>query len=383
MKILNFVLDEKFIDGMIESHDMMEGAIHSYACIIDNPANESAFTRVKRHPDRVSFLESSSLITSLMESDVDAVFLHSLESFPIDLIPHIPKHIKVFWFAWGFDIYMLPEYKPFIDIPLYEKRTRKIISESWFATLKKRIKSLGYLTGISCHPYYKALSRIDYFSGVLPYEYDLMLSVPGFHAKKVQYRYMSRHGLTTSCEFTKPTGNNIIVGNSAAPANNHLDVLDYLQKITSHRNIYVPLSYGNVGTYSDKVKEGYTRILGQKFVPLEEFMPRNEFHNLFKSCSIAIYYHLRQQAIGNIRIALQNGCKVFMNENNQAYQYLKSIGLHVFSLQHDFSESSISMSLTQKEIEDNIAIMNKLNSLDYYKMLISGIYSELEQRKKQ
>jgi dTDP-N-acetylfucosamine:lipid II N-acetylfucosaminyltransferase len=48
--------------------------------------------------------------------------------------------------------------------------------------------------------------------------------------------------------------------------------------------------------------------------------------------------HRRQQALGNIGAMLQRGAKVYLDERNVVYQFLKKRGAHVFST-IDFTKS--------------------------------------------
>ena len=91
-------------------------------------------------------------------------------------------------------------------------------------------------------------------------------------------------------------GNNILVGNSAHPENNHLDIAYKLKTINlSNRKIIVPLSYGD-NKYKKIILKKYKNIFGNKFKPLLDFISIKDYLNILKSCNICIMGHLRQQA---------------------------------------------------------------------------------------
>jgi hypothetical protein len=112
------------------------------------------------------------------------------------------------------------------------------------------------------------------------------------------------------------TGINILVGNSADPSNNHLDVLD---KLEAHKNenikIYVPLSYGNQVIAEEKKR------FGDKFIPRTEMMPFQNYLEFMGLIDIAIFNHKRQQAIGNTITLLGLRKKVFIRSDVVQWQF--------------------------------------------------------------
>src|SRR5690606_29664970 len=61
---------------------------------------------------------------------------------------------------------------------------------------------------------------------------------------------------------------NILVGNSADPTNNHIEVLEYLKQFKIQNiNIYTPLTYGNK-IYAKSVINKGIEIFGDKYYPL-------------------------------------------------------------------------------------------------------------------
>lgn len=385
VKIANIVKDEKFIDGLFDSMALLNDKWENDYLLVRNKKPDSY--KYIKNTDKIFFVKSDSIIDYLDNQKYDAVFLHSLPSFPIESIPNINKRIKVFWFAWGWDIYQLPQNKPLIQLDLIKKETQKeldklnnpIVTQKR-KTLKDYLRPIKYLfydspTNRQIKLYYKAIKRVDYFSGVLEYEYDLMKSVPGFRAKQVIFKYASLQTLENQKQPSLYTGNNILVGNSASSTNNHLDIIPYLKKLDlGERKIILPLSYSNTNEYIEDVSNAYTKEFGKNSVMLKEFMPPQEYMEVLLSCSIAIFFMERQQAVGNICLALRNGSKVFLSETNPVYRFFKDLGLKVFSVQRDLVQKEFDSPLSMEDIENNRAILSKRTNKVQYIRDLNYIY---------
>ena len=94
--------------------------------------------------------------------------------------------------------------------------------------------------------------------------------------------------------------NNLLLGNSGAPTNNHIEALKYLYKIKYKGEIVCPLSYSGSESYVQNVCSLGAKLFGSKFTPLIEFMPLNEYQEIINRCGIVWMNHKRQQAAGNL-----------------------------------------------------------------------------------
>lgn len=384
VKIANIVKDEKFIDGLFDSMALLNDKWENDYLLVRN--NKPDSYKYIKNTDRIIFVPKNAILDYLVDKKYDAVFLHSLPSLPIELIPEIDKKIKVFWFAWGWDIYQLPKEKPLIPIKLMKEETQKELDKlktifpSKKKTLKDYLRPLKYLfcdspTNKVVKQYYNAIKRVDYFSGVLEYEYKLMKSVKGFRAKRVSFKYASLHNLENPGVTELYNGHNILIGNSAASTNNHLDIIPFLKKLSlGERKIVLPLSYPNTKDYIEDVSNTYIQKFGKNTMLLKNFMPSQEYSNIVQSCSIAIFYMERQQAIGNINLALKNGCKVFLSETNPVYIFYKNLGLKIFSVQRDLVQKEIDSPLSNEDIENNRAILSKRTNKEQYIRDLNYIY---------
>ena len=69
--------------------------------------------------------------------------------------------------------------------------------------------------------------------------------------------------------------------------------------------------------------------------------------------------HYRQQAVGNILAMLWMGAKVFLDERNSFYHYLKRIEIHVFSISEDLvpENKTVFHKLTPDQVSTNRMIL--------------------------
>lgn len=137
---------------------------------------------------------------------------------------------------------------------------------------------------------------------------------------------------------------NIQIGNSADPSNNHLEILDKLYPFRDENiTIYAPLSYG-CQEYANSVIKIGKELFGDKFVPLTEFMPFDQYLNFLGRVDIAIFNHKRQQAMGNIITLLGLGKKVYMRNDVSSWRTFSKAGIKIYEV------SSIELSRVNKSL---------------------------------
>lgn len=376
-KILNFVLDEKFTDLIIRIQDYFKDYEHEYYFV--SVSGSSDFKQIKT-TQRIQSIRIEDIKSLYTRTDIGAIFLHSLYSFPIKLIPHIPSQIKVFWFSWGYDIYERPIGNPLINLSLHKEKTKKELQKAKYIPLKtkgfinKIIKRI-LINGINeKKSYLKAIHRVDFFSGILPIEYDIVKAATKFRAERVEYKYQD----PKSNEFSREmgyNGNNILIGNSAHSTNNHLDILNKLKDFNlDKRKLIVPLSYGGNPRYIRSVNDYGCQYFGEKWNALNSMMNYQKYQDVITSCNIGIFLIERQQGMGNINMMLRRGCKIFLSETSIIYKYLKSIGVKVFSFENELTQESLDTPLTKEEKERNRNIIMESCTIEAAEKRFTDIY---------
>ncbi|MBU3134093.1 TDP-N-acetylfucosamine:lipid II N-acetylfucosaminyltransferase [Clostridium gasigenes] len=143
----------------------------------------------------------------------------------------------------------------------------------------------------------------------------------------------------------------IQIGNSADPTNNHIEILNKL-KCYCEKNIRIicPISYGNVEYRKKVIKEGI-RLFGDKFNPITDFMPFEEYLEMLAKVDVAIFNHQRQQAVGNITTLLGLGKKVYIRDDITTWDFCREHGLKVYKSNDD--NLDIYDTMTNEEQEQN------------------------------
>lgn len=256
----------------------------------------------------------------------DKVILHGLFDIYLVIIlfftPWLLK--KCYWVMWGGDLY---SYK-------LAKRNWNWKVREFFR--RSVIKKMGYL--------------VTYIKG------DVQLAREWYGAKG-EYCECIMYASNVYSEYKIPARRsktiNILVGNSADPSNNHIEVLN---KLLPYKNenicIYVPLSYGNQMHAQSVVNKG-KGLFAKKFKPLTEFMPFDEYLKVLAEVDVAIFNHKRQQAMGNTITLLGLGKTVYIRSNTSQWKL--------------FNDKSIVVGDVDKmNLFDNLKVDNNLNIVKEY-----------------
>ena len=349
LKLVHCVTDEKFTQVIRDEFDFLsERCISKYILVTNRPRRKFKYISNLKN---IEIIEEKDFLKYLESEKCDYVILHNFKSLPYGLTAKIPKYIHVVWFSWGFDIYGKVMNKPFVYIPnMYHEETQKLIKP----TLKERLLRIGrwlkrYLRK---NIIIRAVNRVDYYSGVIPEEYDMMKRLSFFRAKPVDFRYASPYRvveLSLLDEEAPKLGNDILIGNSGDPRNNHADIFMKLKGIDlGNRKVVVPLSYSGTKRYREKIKSIGKEIWGDRFIVIENFMPLHEYEKVIASCGFRIFGQERQQAMGNIGIALKDGCKVFAYKSSIIYKHFEKYQIKLYSIEEDLNSEGLE-SLPSKE----------------------------------
>lgn len=328
MKILHLVVDDKFIDSAIREFEAVAPGVHEYL-ILDACAPFRFIT-----DGRVRTVTRSGWTDRVARPDVGAVVLHSLPPHHYPLLRDTPPGPVVIWLGWGFDYYGLLN-DAFPD-GLFLPATRHLV-----ARLCPRTGGSGQMTASALsvgRPYPKpsasdrlALARVDHVS-TLPQEYAMLRRhQPWFRAGLLEWNYLTMEDDLLAADAPPGrTGRDILIGNSATPSNNHLDLFAQLARRDdlSGRTLVVPLSYGDPA-YADVVAKAGQDMFGPMFMPLRRYLPRREYLQVVGSCGTVVMNHVRQQAVGNLLIAGLAGARLFLNPANPARRWLQGHGVIV------------------------------------------------------
>ncbi|MDE6300846.1 MAG: TDP-N-acetylfucosamine:lipid II N-acetylfucosaminyltransferase [Muribaculaceae bacterium] len=389
MNILNFVTDDKFLDLAIINHDSVGDNVSNRFALVINPAGskESYEFKYIKTGSRIDILYPNEIIRYIDTYAIDAIILHSLYSIPLKIIPKIKQNIPILWLAWGYDIYENPTGTPLIKLDkLYLPHTKIAVDltnaqrrgpiKNKLALLRDYLLSHKIIKTSQVRNVEKALKRINFFSGIIDMEYKLMKNIPDFKAEESVYVYSP---LSNNAKHISSSGINILLGNSANPTNNHIDILNILKErgIDSSK-IIVPLNYGGSPIYTNTVCQHGDKLFGEQFAPLVTFLEKEVYTEYIRSCGFVIIGTMRQQAMGNIHLALDMGAKIFLFKDSILYRYLRDKGYIVFTIEEDLTREGLSLPLSKEDAEYNRDLKNKLLSKKWNKNAMLRIYDQLQ-----
>lgn len=279
--------------------------------------------------------------TEILKMSKDTVFVLHNRCFSYIFINKYLKNNRFIWSTWGWDLYKDSQIDlslNLLSIQMYKKRTA--MYELLNRSIKERIKDVLRYT-LYYFPSKQFYSSIRYVSCVLPIEFELLKKI----RPSILYfplRYMSKDKSYSRIDQTLKKQRKILLNNSGSSTGNHVDVLynikDFVDESTT---IYIPFSYGGTKKYYNFLKKEIKKMnLEKNVIFLTEFLERDEYMKILSECSVAIFGHIRQQAIGNVRMMLSLGANVFFYKDSISYQYFNSEGIRVFDLETEFNEKS-------------------------------------------
>lgn len=320
-KIVHLVVDDKFIDSAINIFSSCKNALHIFAIESTKKNYTHIQSKIVRQINIATWGE-------IFDNDVAAVIFHGLPINHFKFIAKTPPGVKIVWLGWGYDYYGLLN-NTFKDGIIMEE-TSKIL-DSGGCTLSNRRPYKKFT-----HEMIALASRIDIFSPVLEIEFNMIKKENKW--MKANY-FLWNYGTLQDDIITDgingfSDGENIMVGNSASPMNNHVDVFKIIKNNIdlAGKTIVCPLSYGDKN-YANKVIKIGADIFGKSFDPITSFISKDAYVKRIMSCNIFALGSIRQQALGNIFISGFYGREVFLHESNPISPYLKKIGFSFGNLQ--------------------------------------------------
>ena len=348
--IVHLFEDEKFVDDVINNFDNESVNGFNKYIIFSNSKQLKHVSLTKK----VVLLPKSSfgLDLDLIFKDCQLLVIHYLTPIKMYILKNKPPNVKALWSIWGSDAYDFFNNQDFFE-PLTQKiRKNNIYQQLRFSRLYKLYHFLKYKVN-TFRDELETLNKIHFISTVLPYEYKIIIKEFNLSAKYIEYNYFVDKFDDTSLVTL---GKSILVGNSATFSNNHLDIFEIIKN--NRTNVITPLSYGALGykKYRKKVIKRGKKLFKENFIPLDSFLPSRDYNTLLVTCNTMIMFHVRQQALGNIYMALFLGIRVFLNKRSLTFKYLNDVGIVVFDLEKDFDSVGIELSNKQKEINKKLVI---------------------------
>ena len=310
-------------------------------------------------------------IRKLMKQ-AENIFIHYLTEEVSGILFGFRGKAKILWIIWGADLYK------YLPLKLYDNHTLELLIK-----LESKIKSI--FKRFYYYFFYairkEVIKRIDYV--ISPHKGDVRLLKKYFKTKAewysqaiypnpVDFEKLDKEvvSIDEKFNFKKNGGKLLLLGNSGAPTNNHLDIMIRLSKMKEQNfKIICPLSYGPP-IYIKKIIEKGKMFFGDRFVPLLDFLNPDKYFGILKQIDLAIMYHNRQQGMGNVQILVYLGKPICMKKTS-GFFYLVERCVSVFPTQ-DLER----LILNEIEFTEVMSKNNKIASQNLYvKSAITSINS--------
>jgi hypothetical protein len=262
---------------------------------------------------------------------------------------------KVGWAPWGGDFYE--------EIPkeLYQSITKQMLQEHQLLQYKDT-------KPISVNKRY-VVENIDYIHTGLIGEYNLIKKGYNIQAQFVEFAYplnlsvnyidKVKYNRTNVIKSKLGVEYLILLGNSATPTNNHLEVLNMLAAYKNKKiGIVIPLNYGML-KYREIIEDSVKQLFGTRVMIIKDFLDIIEYVKIINQCDCIIMNHERQQAFGNILIGLYLGKKIYINSRSTLYDLLKDKRLKIFDTNSISIQHEGEWTLDIEQAKDNINIIKK------------------------
>ncbi len=308
------------------------------------------------------------------------ILIHLLNPRKINIVRQIQKalpatcNVKIYWIIWGLDLYnklLAPAgFEMFTSDNVYSGLFDKSFgafnrigaAKEAKSTVKFIEKSVDYIVTDTTESDYSQLVKYYPQLAAKPWK-DFFYYPIDTILGELYYRPLPDN----SCKET------VMVGNSASRTNNHKYLLALLSQFDLRgKKVVVPLSYSGRARYVNEVV-AYGKKEVEGFVPLMKFMPLDEYNRLQSSTAVALFGNLRQEAIGNIMIALYMGAKVFLFESNPVYEWAATHNLKVYPMSA-LSQVELDTLLPAEDAEHNRSVLRELYSKRRMMQLIKELF---------
>lgn len=330
MKYLHIMFNEKFIPDyikflekkfIIKEHKFYIIGGKDYEKIIEKPYIKN-FTSKNQVLKKILIIKAYfNMYLSMIKSKKIIIhgFFNPLTIIFLFLNPWFLK--KCNWIIWGGDLYSY-----------LERESRSFLKKIYYK-IENFVKGnmRGYITHIKG---------------------DYILAQKWYGAKGIYYdcfMYPSNTYKEIKLIENKKKEIFIQVGNSADLSNNHFFILDELERVKDKDiKVFCILSYGDK-EWAKKVIEYGKDKLGDKFIPILDFMKYEAYMEFISKIDIAIFAHDRQQAVGNIISLLSMEKTIYLKSEVTTYDMLENLNIKV----GNFNEFNSIKLFSKKDREQN------------------------------
>ncbi len=293
---------------------------------------------------------------------IENVVIHGVSSNFFSILQYLKEmnlySSSIYWIFWGYELYNAlgetGKYRLIDGNSPFSKLT--YFAPNPFNALVRRM----FGKPLYSETLEKTLPYIDYFCFWFPHDFELLHKYYVSHAKFKYFKYSSSYRSNApknNFEIHPKNANIIMVNHQASLTGNHGILFEKLSTISGIGDfeICTPLSYGSNYIRKMVLKMG-KRYFGNKYKPILNLMPLDEYNKFLASIPVAFFGAMRQEAAGNIMSLLKSGTKVYLREKNPLYLYYKEIGFLVFSFERELNGLSDLQALSEDQQLHNMQV---------------------------
>ncbi|WP_417731000.1 TDP-N-acetylfucosamine:lipid II N-acetylfucosaminyltransferase [Rosistilla oblonga] len=384
-RYLHLLSDDAKFSGYIQDYfEFVAPGQNSYLVLAVNGKKANS------HVDKGSLLVATSMRDAEKQykqrlPTAIAVIVHGLWAPSRKLLAHTPHQCPIAWCLFGGDVFngrfwpethWLESKTQKLQIALCKNKERKF--RPVLTACVKKLYPQHYK-----RKHEEILSqyrRVDLLATTFMEDYQSVVERLGLNAEHCEFiNYNIDDTVTSTLRNATTEGQDILVGNSATPSNNHLEVLETLAHCRrDFRHAILPLSYGN-NEYASHITKRGTQLLGNQLRPLHDFMPRDEFNHSLLTVKCAVFNHIRQQGFGTALTLAWLGARLFMHPRSSTYRFFLKLGIAVEPF-HSSSDKSFACKLRPLDMSERIAnrtALSKHFSQDRVRQLASQLINRL------
>ena len=272
----------------------------------------------------------------------DVIVAHSMSRFAAVAFLLGRRSARRVWSGFGFDYYGQggPEFRQLLG-PLTNR-----------AVTGRTTRYRGIAELLTRSLFRAAARMATHFSAPMPSDFGVFVGeFPSFSGQYIQFKYASLTEM--ALDRVIPKDGSILVGNSAAYTNNHLDIFAALTSANvKGRAIVVPLSYDGDKEYVQLVLEDGRRRFGDLFEPMTAHMPLDQYLAQIGRCSIVLMGQKRQKALGNIIASVYGGASLVLESKSPMTGFFRQIGVRFRTL-NDLEAEGVDALMTSADSELN------------------------------
>lgn len=369
--VLHLVDDEKIINRIRNLFEESLPDKNLFLCFL-NPEGKA---QLVKPAGNLFFVKNNQLPEGVDLSSIKKVVIHCLNYHKVLFYStYIKQQLPTYWIMWGADIYndllYSKGYKLFYE-PFY------YYCQNWKTYIAKILIRLGLwinyrqeILGFIEHHVTHFISGKE--------EFDLMCHYYPKEMRNIKNReffyYPIDDVLGAGLLHAKAEGNVILLGNSASFTNNHTYGMKFLSKVDiGDKCVKTPISYGGSVLWRNHIKRRGNRLFGKQYEPIEDFMSLADYNRLMITAEVYIYGSWRQEAFGNIVIALYLGAKVFLSNKSVLLKSFKRQGIILFELEKMTSESLL-VPLSEEERMFNRDNMIKMFNKERLQAIVKELW---------